>query len=201
VGTVLGVPDVTPAQEVSFDVSFDQSFTSLEPVPSPTGFAVSAGLLRLWGPLGLEAGFRNAWDPGGTVDQRCGLDGCTTGPYEQTYTTRTAGLGLTYDVSPDSDVRLTLAAGATANWLARTDRHVSTGESATVDPTGSDLGLGASARIRLRPLWRGLRPGLSFHYERVLASDCVPDAPCWPGRSVLGFSVGFGWIFQPPSEG
>jgi hypothetical protein len=184
------------AQAVSLDVAFDQSFTSLDPLPSPTGYTLTAGAIRLWGPLGVQAMFRSVSEPGGVVDQSCGFESCVPGPFEQTHAMRTAGLGLSYDFVNPVDVWLTLVLSGTANWQVERLRHVESGERTTLDSGVTDVGVAAAAHLRLRPLWLGLRPEISLHYDRVFASDCRLDAACWPARDVFGISVGFGWIFN-----
>jgi hypothetical protein len=184
------------AQALAVDLAFDQSFTSLDPLPSPAGFTLTASGIRLWGPLGVQVSFRSVSEPGGMLDQHCGFDGCVQGPFEQTYAMRTAGLGVSYDFVNPLDVWPKLVFSATANWQVERLRHLESGERTRIDPGGADLGAAAAAHLRLRPLVLGLRPELSLHYDRVFASDCLLDAPCWPARSVFGISAGFGWVFH-----
>lgn len=42
------------AQDWFADVAFNQSVTSLDALPSPSGLVINAGGLGLWGPLGLH---------------------------------------------------------------------------------------------------------------------------------------------------
>jgi hypothetical protein len=194
----LGARSVTEvhAQAVSVDVAFDQSFTSLDPLPSPTGLTLTAGAIRLWGPLGVQATFRSVSEPGGVVDQRCGFESCVPGPFEQAYVMRTAGIGLSYDFVNPVDVWLTLVLSGTANWQVERLQHLESGERTTLDSGGADLGVAAAAHLRLWPLLFGLRPEITLHYDRVFPSECMLDAACWPARDVFGISAGFGWVFN-----
>ncbi len=182
------------AQAWSVDVSFDQSFTSHEPLPSPNGFLITAGVLRLWGPVGWQVSLRGVSEPGGIVPQQCNFSSCVAGPFEQTHELQTLGLGLSYDFVNATDVWLTLVFSGTVNRQIERLRHVQTGEKTSIGPGGQDLGIAAAAHLRLRPLVLGLRPELALHYDRVFASDCAADAPCWPSRDVFGISAGFGWV-------
>jgi hypothetical protein len=182
------------AQAVSVDVAFVQSFTSLDPLPSPAGVTLTAGALRLWGPLGVQATFRSVSEPGPMVEERCGFESCVTGPFEQTHAMRTAALGLSYDFVNPVDVWLTLVVSGTANWHVERFRHVETGERTSLDSGGTDYGVAAAAHLRLRPVVLGLRPEISLHYDHVFAGACLPDAACWPSRDVFGISAGFGWV-------
>lgn len=183
------------AQALSVDVAVDQSFTSLDPLPSPFGFAISTGGIRLWGPFGVQASFRSVSDPGGTVDQRCGVSTCVDGLFERSNHMRTVGFGLTFDFVNPVDVWLTLVLSGTANWQSERFRHIQTGEQATLESSGADLGLASAAYLRLRPLVLGLRPEVSLHFDRIFAGACAADAPCWPSRNVFGLSAGLGWVW------
>jgi hypothetical protein len=191
----LSVASEIHGQVWSLDVGYDQSFTSLDPLPSPTGYALAVAGMGLWGPLGIQASFRGVSERGGTVDQSCGLASCAMGPFDQTHTMRTAGFGLSYDLVSPMDLRLSLVFSGTATWQVERLRHVETGERSTLDAGGADVGASVAAYLGLRPLLLGLRPRFGLRYDRVFASDCVPDAPCWPGRDVFGVSAGVGWVF------
>ena len=108
---------------------------------------------------------------------------------------RTLGVGLTYDFVNPVDVWLTLVLSGTANWHSERFRHVQTGEHTTLGSGGAEFGIATAAYLRLRPLVLGLRPAVSFHYDRIFAGECAPDAPCWPSRDVFGLSAGFGWVW------
>jgi len=182
------------AQAWAVDVAFDQSFTSLDPLPSPTGVMLTAGGLRQWGPLGFQVSFRSVSEGGGTIAQRCTFASCVPGPFDQTHAMRTLGLGLSLAVPTPADVWLTLLLGATANWLVERLHHVRTGERSTVGSGVSDLGIASAVHLRLRPLVLGLRPEIALHYDRVFARECAADAACWTGGDVFGFSAGLGWV-------
>ncbi len=196
--SLLVTPGDALGQAWSVDVSFDQSFTSLEPLPSPTGFTLTAGALQVWGPFGWQVSLRGVSEPGGTVPQRCNFATCEAGPFALTHELQTLGVGLSFDFVNPTDVWLTLVVGGTVNRQSERFRNVESGERASVG-SGHDYGLAAAVHLRLRPLVLGLRPQLALHYDRVFASACVPDATCWPSRDVFGVSAGFGWVLRTGS--
>jgi hypothetical protein len=113
---------------------------------------------------------------------------------------RTWGLGGSYDFRNSTGVFLTLALDATANWQVERLEHLGSRERTTFDGSATELGLGASANVRLRPLLARLRPVIALRYERIWGADCLQDAACWPDRDVFGLSAGFGWVFRAGSR-
>ena len=185
------------AQDWFLDVAFDQSFSSNDPLRSPSGFSVGAGVIALWGPVGVHASYRDVADAGDDIVLDCadGPASCVPGTLGVTYQLKAAGVGISYDFINPTGVMLTLAVTGTRNWRREKVRHSATGQAYDHELSAS-LGVAASAHLRLRPLGGGMRPELGLHYRSSGRGDCVAGAACWQGRRALGISVGFSWVLR-----
>jgi hypothetical protein len=119
-----------------------------------------------------------------------------SGPLFRSYTLRTLGVGLSYDFVNPTGVFLTMALTGGSNWQIERIEDRGTDETSTASRTGSDLGLGASMHLRLRPVFVGARPTFAVRYERMWGDACLGglDSACLPGRSVT-LSAGLSWVF------
>ena len=179
------------AQTFFLDGTLHQAY-SADPLPSPLGFAVQVGRTGIWGPLGLQLHYRHMSEDGGEVAQSCGFTSCVDGPFNQSYSMRTAGVGLSYDFINPTDVVLTLAMNAGANWQLENLERVDSGEEIDGSEIGSDYSLGGSLDLRLRPWLGPLRPVFSVRYDRIWAGDCAADTSCGTDRNAWAFSAGLG---------
>ena len=184
-------PTGLAAQTFFLDGMLNQAYTS-DPLPSPMGFAIQAGRTGIWGPLGLQFLYRQVFEDGGEVAQSCGFASCIDGPFNQSYSMRTVGMGLSYDFINPTDVVLTLAMNAGANWQLESLEHIDSGEELTGTEIGSDYSLGGSLDLRLRPWLGPLRPVFSVRYDRIWAGDCAADTSCGSDRNAWAFSAGLG---------
>lgn len=179
------------AQGLEADLTFNQSFTSVRSMRSPTGFRV--GLLApVWGRFGVRAGFSSVREPGGEIPGYCGLF-CVTGPFDSSYLLRTLAAGASYALAEGSWGTLTAGVSGSASWQHERLNHLETGEVTSHGSVGPDLGVGAFGDVRIRPLLLGLRPVAYVQYDRIGATNCVADASCFGGRNLLAMGVGLGW--------
>lgn len=188
-------PCAGTAQTFFLDGTFNQAYTS-DPLPSPMGFAIQAGRTGIWGPLGLQMSFRQVSEDRGEIAQSCGFASCVEGPFDQSYSMRTVGVGLSYDFINPTDVVLTLGMNAGANWQLERLENLVSGEQLNGSEIGSDYSLGGSLDLRLRPWLGPLRPVFSVRYDRIWASACPEDASCGSDRHAWAFSAGLGVAFR-----
>lgn len=186
-------PRDVAAQAFFVDVHLDQAYAE-EPLSSPLGFSVALGRTSLVGPLGLQAGFLAVYEHGTeSLAQYCTFFGCTDGPFDQSYSTRLAWLGLSYDFRNRTDVYMNLGVNVGTHRQVEHLEQVDTGEELE-DRLGRETTLGGSLDLRLRPLIGPLRPSFTGRYDRIFAGDCAADATCLPDRDVWSFSVGLSWV-------
>lgn len=193
---VSGTGRETAAQALVIDAALNQSFTSVDPLTSPMGLSVSVGGVGLWGPMGFHASYRDVREDVGEVAQSCGPSSCVSGPFDQSYSMKTVGFGISYDFVNPTDVMLTLGLNGASNWQVEGLTHLQTGERSG-NSTGSNYSLGVSADLRLRPVTGRIRPLLSLRYDRIRDGRCEADAACLRGRSVFGFAAGVSWVLRP----
>lgn len=191
--TVLA-PSVVMAQVPFIDVGLNQSYTSSDLLRTPVGISVVVGGLGLLGPLGLEASYRNMSEDGGQIAQICASAPCTGASFDRSYSLRTIGIGISYDIENPTDVMLTLGVHGATNRQTEHLRDLDTGEHFANAGADSDFSYGFSADLRLRPVVSRIRPAFTIRYDRVSAKTCAVDAGCFGGRNVFAVSAGVSWV-------
>ena len=173
--------------------AFQQAFTSTSTLESPRGLSLFFGADKIWGPVGLSFGYQHVSQGSGVVAQTCGFDfdSCTPGPFDQSHSLETAALGLSLHPASGPLAIFTLGVNVSLSSQAERLEHVDTGE-VTKGRVGPDLGFGISTRLEF-PVTRKIHPFFSAKYDRILASTCDPDAPCFGGRHVARLGIGLLW--------
>lgn len=178
------------AQVVDLDVAFDQSFTSLSVLGSPRGVQVGLTANRLLGRIGIQVGYRHLTEYRGELTRYCDAFSCTPGPFDQSHVLNTAAVGLTLNavrtIFVDVNVGFTTSFSKQEQELVNLD----TGEETRRNSVGPDMGFGLFGDVRLPSIGFRLHPILYGRYERIGASECVPDGACFGGRHIG--SVGLG---------
>jgi hypothetical protein len=182
------------AQDWFVDWSIDQSFSSSDPYRSPRGFTAGLGGIAVVGPFGFHVSYSRVSDSGEDVLQDCLLapTPCVPGPLSTSFGMRTAGIGVSYDFVNPTDVMLTLSLTGTKSWHTVRHEHLATGDRSE-SHLASNLGFSGSAQLRLRPVFAGIRPELTVHYDHGGRGE-------WGGRNAFGFSAGLGWVLRRPHE-
>jgi len=174
------------------ELGLDQSFASPEEWSSPLGpvLLVEVGGLPL--DLGVQVGVRALSQGGGDVQSVCGFAACEEGPFSQTYTLRDISLGIGRVVGRISSAEVVLAVNGSLYVQARVLRHRDTGVRSTRGEV-LDPGVGPAVEVRLPEAFLGLRPVVRARYDRVFKGECLADASCYQGRSVVSFGLSLGW--------
>lgn len=193
VAAVLSPSDVT-GQVPFIDLGLSQSYTSSDALRTPVGISIVVGGLGLLGPLGLEASYRDMSEDGGQITQTCLSAPCTGAIFDRSYSLRTIGLGISYDIENPTDVMLTLGVHGATNRQTEHLRDLDTGERFAHDGSDSDFSYGLSVDLRLRPVVSRIRPAFTIRYDRVSANTCAADAGCFGGRNVFAISAGVSWV-------
>ena len=171
--------------------AFQQAFTSTSTLESPRGLSLELGADRIWGPLGLTLGYQRVSQGSGVVNQTCGIFSCLAGPFDQSHSLETVGLGLFLRAAEGPFAILTVGANVSLSSQAERLEHVDTGE-VQKDRVGPDFGFGLSTRLEL-PLSQKLHPFLSAQFDRIIAGSCDADASCFPDRTITRLSIGVLW--------
>ena len=182
------------AQVAFIDAGLNQSYTSSDALGSPLGFSVVVGGLGLLGPLGLEVSYRDLSEGAGQIAQTCEMLECTLGPFDRSFSLRTIGVGISYDIENPTDVMLTLGLHGATNRQTEHLRNVETGARTDAGESDSDYSVGFSADLRLRPVMARLRPAFTVRYDRVSQGSCPAGASCFRGRDVVSISAGVSWV-------
>jgi hypothetical protein len=185
------------AQDWYLDATFDQSFSSRDPLRTPGGFSVSTGGIAVLGPIGFHGLYRTLKEGGDDISMDCAgvLAPCVPGTLGVSYEMRSAGVGISYDFINPTDVMLTLALTGTRNWRRERLTHRVTGQPFDHELSAS-LGLSASAHLRLRPLVSGMRPEFAVRYDHSGRGACASGSACWQGHRAFGLSIGVGWVLR-----
>lgn len=180
------------AQSVDVNVAVNQSFTSVESVPSPTGWRIGVHAPSRFGRLGVQAGIRHVSESGGEISGYCGLF-CVDGPFDQSFQLTTVDFGLMYAVVPGAVANLNLGVAGSLSSQRQRLEHLETGDVSSRSSVGPDLGVGVFAEARFPRLVLGFRPMAYARYDRIGASECVADGSCYGGRHVATVGVGIAW--------
>lgn len=185
------------AQSLDLDVALNQSFTSLDVLDSPTGFSVGVTGHRVFGPMGVQVGYRRLSEYDQEIPRTCGFASCTQGPFDRSYALRTLRLGLFVDMAAPLNGEIGVGVSGSLSWQEKRLEHLAGGESFDDAETGPDRGLGVQADWRFGPLWWRLHPFVFAQYERIAGtSECLADAACFDARYVTSLAVGLAWRME-----
>ncbi|MCI0434191.1 MAG: hypothetical protein L0271_11230 [Gemmatimonadetes bacterium] len=179
------------------DASFDQSFTSVEPLASPIGVRLSFAADRLVGPLGVQLTYRYLDGGSSTREQICNAFFCEEGPFDVGHAMSAFGLGLTMSFHPFGGADLVFALNGSLYRQTETTTKLAESGTRSRGTTGPDPGIGASADLRFPVIGASLRPLLFVRFDRIASDECLADAACWGSRTVRSIGAGVAWWFGP----